>query len=330
MSLLKTLLSKIGRVPPPMTSEEKARAGAKPDAPKAAASFFGPAKAPPGPLKLATGDFVSHYKDRFAVVGLRVVEGDGSTVYHYRLRDAEGAEATLVAEDCPDPVFSLQRPVAGAIQWDAEVLNDVADEPMRIVQRGKMKVKGGWDDSGVPQGARGMEYREFEDASGDRVLVLEDWQGKREMRVGSPVFEAELEFERAAGTSSGGVRSAAIAGAKAFEETPEDSISKGSPRAAAKSLEQNVGASKGKTKVVEVDRDPTAYDDDSWADAPDVESADDPAAANDPQRLPETRRPMRPLEEDEDEWISATQLVRKVGAKQQSDDSQTGTVGDED
>src|SRR6185503_20819900 len=95
-------------------------------------------KQPGGPLNLATGDTVTHYREKFAVAGVRILEGDGSTVFHYCLRDAQGTAAVLVAEDCPDPVFALQRHVKGDVKWDADVLTGIADEPFKVVQRGRM------------------------------------------------------------------------------------------------------------------------------------------------------------------------------------------------
>ena len=187
------------------------------------------------------------------------------------------------------------------------MLPDVADEPFHVVQRGKAKVRLHGDAS-LPPATRSVEYREYEDASGERVLLLEDWGGTREVRVGEPVYVTELEFHRARPATAktvSGARTRALSGVSAFEDAADvDEVVKGTPRAAAIALERTVGETRA-----EVDRDPTAYDDDEWADVGDDDVAQSPAA------------PARALVEadDEDEWISATQLVRGKGESPQND-----------
>lgn len=267
--------------------------------------FFGAAKPAGGPLRLMTGDFVTHYRERFAVVGTRVLEGDGATVTQYCLRNENGAAAVLAAEGGAEASLTLQRHVKADVKWDADELTGIGDAPVRVVRKSRMKVRA-VDDAGIAANVRSVESRRFSDASGDLVVVLEDFQGAREIRVGEAVFEAEMEFERAAGNDSAGTHSAALAGAKAFEDAAENDIVKGTPRAAAKALEENMGAKKaaGKTSATKsAAQDPTGYDDDAWADAEEDVTASIPVRAAKPAKQTSG-------EEDEDEWVSATQLVR--------------------
>lgn len=291
----------------PSSGPPAVKTAAPPPAPPAAkpaarptTSILGPSKAPPGPLKLSMGDFVTHYRERFIVAGVRRLEGSGSKIQHYCLRDASGAAAVLAVEDSADPVFTLQRLVPGDIRWDADSL-DVADGRFGAPKRFEMKVRT-WDDAGIAVGVRSMTLREFRDPSDERVLVLEDYDGRREVRVGEPVFEAELECERAGSGRRAGVHTAALGGAATFEDTIDDDIAKGSPRAAAKVLEQNVGNSKTSRRGLDEadENDPGTYVDE-WSDAKDV--------------VPETvstrsKAAAKPSMEDSDEWVNATRLLR--------------------
>jgi hypothetical protein len=273
------------------------------------------AKAPPkaipqsasGPLRLATGDHVTRYRERFTVVGSRYFEGAGRRTWHYCLRDASGGSAVLVAPEGDDAVCSIQRPIKGDVRWDADVLTDAAASgPLKVVRRGKAKVRG-WDDAGPATASGTVEFRDFEDADGERVASLEDYDGRREARAGDPVFESELTFERAAEDRAGGVFSAAAQRAGAFEDVPDGDIVKGSPRAAARVLDQNVGATKPKSGGAAVDHDPTAYDDDAWADTDDAV----PTVAARGRASPSTPQPAAQTQTgDEDEWTSAAQLIR--------------------
>jgi hypothetical protein len=280
MGFLGNLLDKIGRVAPATT----------------------PQKRPPrGPLNLAVGDFVTHYRERFEVTGVRQVAGDGPPAIHYCLRDQRGVRAVLSAEDRPDPACALQRNVNGEVPWDADVLTGISDEPFRAVRRGRANVRA-WGDAGLPEGSRSMEYREFEDAAGDRVLVIEDHQGIREARIGEPVFETELDFERAEGGGSGGGTFSTALGVKTFEDQAREDVVKGTPRAAALALDRNVGTAGPGQQEADVDHDPTA-DDESWGDALGKEP--------DEARL-RTKAAARPHQhEHDDEWLSAAQRIRR-------------------
>jgi hypothetical protein len=304
MGLLDKLLFRAGRNAPSAPAARPADSAkpadsSKPAAPRPVASFLGSPKAPPGSLKLATGDFVTHYRERFIVAGVRLLEGGGAKVQHYCLRDANGAAAVLAVEEAPEPTFSMQRPASGEVCWDADSV-DFDDGTFKAAKRSEMKVRS-WDDAGAATSARSVTVRELRDEDDDRVLVLEDYEGHREARVGVPVFEAELEFERAGVGRRGGVRTAALGGAAEFEETKEDEIAKGSPRAAARVLERNVGSTKASLQGMDVDENPSTYCDE-WSDAKDATAEAPPARA---------KAVAKPASEDDgNEWGKATRLLR--------------------
>jgi hypothetical protein len=256
-------------------------------------------RGPAGPLRLATGDFVVHYRARFAVVGVRRLECEKRVVFQYCLRDENGATTVLVADDGPETALTLQRAIDVKVPWDVDALDDVLDEPFKLRAHGSRRVRA-FDDAGVATGARSMEHREFRDASGDRVLVLEDYAGRRETRLGEVIFETELEFERATSTRAAGILTAAL-DADRFESAAEDEVVPGSPRAAAKALEENVGVAGARAVTTAApDRDPTAYDDDHWTDERDEQTA----------TSPRRRAAARAHVDEEDEWVDATQFLR--------------------
>ena len=270
-------------------------------APRAAAgSFLGPAKAPAGPLDLAIGDFATIYGERFAVVGVRVHQSDSHTSHHYCLRDATGNAAVLAADGARDPALTLQRLMSTQVDPTADVVVGIAAEPLKLFARGRMRVRA-WGDSGNASGARQVEIRRLSDASGDTVLVLEEYDGRKEVRLGETVFEGEMQFERSGRADDS--PAAPLDGADAFEDISEDEIVKGSPRAAAKALEENVGVQHVAQHGGAV-ADPTAYDDDEWADAVDTK----PVNVSMPRRATHADRVMN---EAEDEWDAATEIVSK-------------------
>jgi hypothetical protein len=260
-----------------------------------------------GPLRLATGDHVKHYRDQFVVVGARYIEGADHRTWHYCLRDAKGAAAVVVAPEGDDAVCSIQRPMKGDVRWDSDVVTDSAvSRPLKVVRRGKAKVRA-WDDAGPATAARTVDYREFADAEGERVAALEDYQGVHEARIGDPVFESELTFERAAERGAAGVFTAAAARAGAFEDVATGEIVKGTPRAAARVLEQNVGATMPRAGAKPADFEPIGYEDDSWADTSDAIQT----AATPKHKSPPTLQPAGPATSaDDDEWSSAARLIR--------------------
>jgi len=302
----------------PAVAPAKAVAGPTAKAPAKAAAKA-PAKAPAkaattppakpirpsacGPLRLAVGDHVTHYRERFVVVGSRYLEAPGAKSWHYCVRDAAGGAAVLVAPEGADAVCSLQRTMKGDVRWEADEIAVPAGR-MKIARTGKAKVQS-WGDAGPASAAKTMEFREFEDKAGEHVAALEDYHGVREARCGETVFESELTFERAVDGASGGVFSKAAERAGAFEDAPDGDIVKGTPRAAARVLELNVGASAPKAGAP-VDHDPTAYDDDAWADTDDVGPT---AAAARRKSTPTPKPAAQPLPADDDEWSSAAELI---------------------
>lgn len=270
-------------------------------APRAAAgSFLGPAKPPAGPLDLAIGDFATIYGERFAVVGLRVHQSDSHTSHHYCLRDATGGSAVLAADGARDPALTLQRVMSTQVDWSADVVAGITKDPLKLFARGRMRVRA-WGDSGNASGAKHVEIRRLSDASGDTVLVLEEYDGRKEVRLGETVFEGEMHFERTGRRDD--APAAPIDGAEDFEAIADEKIVKGSPRAAAKALEENVGVQPGETHGGAT-ADPTAYDDDEWADAVDVK----PTSVSAPRKQSHADRVVN---EAEDEWDAASEIVNK-------------------
>jgi hypothetical protein len=269
-------------------------------APRAAAgSFLGPAKPPAGPLDLAIGDFATIYGERFAVVGIRVHQSDSHTSHHYCLRDATGNAAVLAADGARDPALTLQRLMSTQVDPSADVVVGISPEPLKLFARGRMRVRA-WGDSGSASGARQVEIRRLADASGDTVLVLEEYDGRKEVRLGETVFEGEMQFERGGRADDS---AAPLDGADAFEAVSDDEIVKGSPRAAAKALEENVGV-QDDAQHGGAAADPTAYDDDEWADAVDTK----PVNVAMPRKHTHADRVVA---DAEDEWDAATEIVSR-------------------
>ena len=260
-------------------------------------SFVGSREAAPadlrGPLGLAVGDFVEYYQDKFAVVGVRRLQGEGPAVWHYCLREETGPTAVLCFEEGPEPALWLQRAVDAEIPWEQDVLDGIADEPFKLTTRGRATVRSVGDAGASPS----VSYREFEDSSGDRTVVLEDWGGRREVRVGELVHEAELTLHRS--------------GQEASLESridPEDSgapseAARGSRDAAALAL---IGRSELDGSFVPQDRpeetEVAAFSDDRWTedDEPDQEDSAAPAA-------------LTVVDTEEDEWIAAARYLRENG-----------------
>jgi hypothetical protein len=264
-----------------------------------------------GPLRLAPGDSVSYYKDRYAVTGLRVLEGDGSTIYQYILRDSKGGRIVLAAESGPDPQLTLQKVVTGQVDWNADVLEGLLDEPLKLTHRGTMRVKSYGDP--LTMASRTLNYREYEDASGEQLASLEDFGNYKEVRVGEPVFEPECVFHRAGEDAppAEAEQEAEVVVAKGDAERR-----RGSPIAAAMALSgknasdvaplrADASKVKGREDQAGDDIDPTAYDDEKWSD--EEEEAAKPASA--------TPGVEDFVDSEEDEWLVATQFVREQGDK---------------
>ncbi len=268
---------------------------------------------PKGPLGLVPGDVVTYYQERFVVSGVRYLQGDGSAVFHYCMRDAQGVWVVLAADDCPDPVFSLQRRVEATVDWDADVLEDVADEPFRIVQRGKSKVRL-FGDTGLPP-TRSVKYREYEDSEGERMLVLEDYGSAREIRVGEPVYDGELGFAEGGDRTGNRPWATVAAGLDESPTTDGSDFDKGSPAAAAAALDSRVSLldQDAPPLEVEADREPSAFADAEWADSYDDELPAEP--------LPGAGRGVE-VDDSKDGWLSATRFVSGAGEAHVEEDDE--------
>ena len=282
---------------PAASAPETEASGPAPSAPR---PLLGALKHKPtgGPLDLAVGDFVIHYRARFAVVGVRVLEDDRTALWQYCLRDDKGGSAVLAGTEGRDPSYTLQRSVTTKAAWEGDVANDVPEGPYTKKRHGRRKVRS-WGDAGIPAGAKSVEVREFADAAGDRQLVVEDYQGRRESRLAESVLEAELDFERAAGNRGAGTHTAALAaGAGDFEDDAEQETVKGSPRAAAKVLGHNVGVA----TAAAAPKDPKGYGDDAWVDA-----VEEPPTVRSRTRL----TPNAKKHDEEEEWVSAAEIAKE-------------------
>src|SRR5262249_43481516 len=149
-----------------------------------------------------------------------------------------------------------------------------------------------------------------------RVVVLEDYEGRRETRIGESVMESELVFERSGERASGGVFSKAAQRGGLFEDAADDDLVKGTPRAAARALEQNVGATKDKHADAKPERDPTAYEDDKWSDSQDV--VVEAAAQKRRTAIRPAPAPVAAADAD-DGWSDAAQLVRSPATEAPKD-----------
>lgn len=249
-----------------------------------------------GPLRLVPGDGIGYYKERWAVVGVRRVERQGAVLWQYCLRDRAGDTAVLASNESEEPTLRLERPVEADLPWDEDVLDGIADEPFRLSSRGRAFVAQAGD-TPHPH-VRSVDYREFADSSGDRCVLLEDWQGKRDVRVGEQVHEGELIFVRMSG--SGRIPADFFAEEGAGGD-------RGSREAAAHALTSaHDGDEDEEIPVVDEareDLDPTAFDDEEWDEEKEVS---DPLACTGP--LVEAV-----MDSEEDEWRTASKYIREHG-----------------
>lgn len=244
-----------------------------------------------GPLGLAPGDGVGYYRERWLVSGTRRLVHDGQVTWHYCLRDADGGRAALVVEDGPEPSMWVQRVVAAEVPWDTDVLEGVGDEPFRLTARGTATADHAGD-TGTPP-VRTVEFREFEDSGADRVVVLENWGGQQEIRVGETALEAEITLAHG-GAPEGDV----------LDSSNDVAIEEGTHPHAAEALAHDVAA--GDEDVVEgvvrEEIDPNGFEDDAWHDEDEAE----PEVASMP--LVEAV-----VDSEDDEWLAATRYVREHG-----------------
>lgn len=250
-----------------------------------------------GPLRLGLGDGVGYYKERFAVTGVRRVEGGGQVVWQYCLRDRSGERTVLVAEEGPEARLWIQRIVEAELPWDQDVLDGIDEEPFKLTARGRADVVAAGD-TGVPA-AGAVEYREFEDSSSERTVVLEDWAGQREVRVGELVHEAELSFVRS--SESGGDPVDAWG-----DTTGEIGTLRGTPDAAKGALTEHRDDDPDTFSGEEApeDRDPTAFDDDDW----DEDDEDHDISTANGVEIEAV------IDSEEDEWHAAAAVLRAQSA----------------
>lgn len=255
----------------------------------------GSAAGPSGPLSLAPGDAVGWYRERWAVAGVRRLASPGQVTWHYCLRARDGSATVLAAEEGETPALWIQRPVDADLPWDTEVLDGIADEPFKLSSHGQASVTQ-FGDTPVPQ-ARSVSYREFEDAAAERTVVLEDWMGTREVRVGEAVHEAELTLVRAADSGDATHDFWEAQGAAPSESQNGNPLS-----AAAKALTGSSDEEFLATDDDGIDQDPTAFDDEEWDEHED--RADTSVSAPYVEAI---------LDSEEDEWVAAHEHIRQHG-----------------
>jgi hypothetical protein len=253
-----------------------------------------------GPLDLGPGDGVGYYRERFAVAAVRRLSHGDRRVWHYCVRDRDGGSAVLALEEGPGASLWLQRPLQCEIAWDGDVVESVPGGPFRLARQGQASTAQTGDTDTAR--ARAVHLREYADPEGERLLVLEDWAGHREARLGEQVHEAELTILRAAGDAPC---------ADAIDGAADEHSARGSPGAAAAALGGEISDELGDfggqavaDAVVRDDVDPTAFDDESWDDEDVPELADEPAAVRSAEAVADT---------EEDEWREASRWIRENG-----------------
>lgn len=227
------------------------------------------ANAPVGPLGLKVGDRLAYYQETFQVAGVRVLEAPGEVRFLYCLRDAEGTRAVLAAHEGDADGFSLQRVLGREIDWTAQVVEDVAEEPLSFRREGQCRVRTAGD-SGV-EGSRQVKFREYADEDGDEVLLLEDYGVRREARHGEPVSRAELELHPCEETADPNDATGDVDPPESVPTGPTGKVRKGSPFAAAMALSGQV------QQEAAPDDDPDHAEEPGYVDA-DWDDASDAAA----------------------------------------------------
>ncbi|MCG3135866.1 MAG: hypothetical protein HMLKMBBP_03642 [Planctomycetes bacterium] len=271
---------------------------------------------PMGPLQLMAGDGVGFYRERFGVTGVRILEGDGGTAYQYVLRDRSSQRAVLCA--WADGSYSLQRVVAAEVDWNADVLRNVGDAPFHLVRRGQFRVSSRGD--AATAGARTSSVRHYEDPAAERSVTLEDFGGYREVRVGEPVLEPELDIVRAGDAHAERAHHETDErdAAEVVAESGARAAARGSAMAAALALSGQHAedlapvradarrASPSASRAdEEADADPTAYDDERWADEKDPSATAEGGRETDADGIQDF------AESEEDEWLAAAQYARE-------------------
>lgn len=255
-----------------------------------------------GPLGLQPGDGIGYYKERFVVAGVRRLVANQSVTWQYCMRDPSGAATVLAVEPGAEPVLWLQRVVAANLPWDKDVIEGVGDDPLKLVSQGIATVEQ-IGDPGTPP-SRHVKFRHLDDPDHERRVVLEDYQGHREVRACDRIHEAELLFVRTAETGS------LPAGTFGAIAEADDEASRGSPDAALAALSESHDCDVADLVGEETpeDRDPTDFDDAEWSDD---EGVDDPSISTGP-------KVEAVLDSEDDEWGVAAKYLRENGSPAES------------
>lgn len=261
----------------------------------ASASMTG-SRAAQSPLELPVGSEFAYYRERYVVTGVRVVTAEERVRFDHC---AEGEDGTrVVVSATADGALSLGRVHTQPLDWSADTHVGLGEEPLRLVATHECRVR--HEGLGTAGPARQVVSRRFEDEGGDRWLLLEQYGEEREARLCEPIFREELSM----GDELVEQPAAEAADAAPLEASPAAG-EKGSPAAAALALSGG-----GDGPAMELDHDPTAYDDDEWADA---EFDEEPAAGGLLEdgaggtawdsTFPGRGRPVPTFEDDEDDWL---------------------------
>ncbi len=226
---------------------------------------------PKGPLGLLPGDTLSHYETRYQVSGTRVQLRGERLVYQYRLRGEDNAVAVLIAGGDVADGFLLERVRTDlSVDWQSDVQTGPEEEQFRLVDEGACAVRNvGEATTGQSSQVR---YRIFEDEESGQILTLEDRSGSREVRMGDPVFEGELDFHGAAGPTEERAWDVEVEDCdEQGTDADADDVTRGSPLAAALALEGRFASSATDPSTFS-EKDATEFVDAEWSDADEIGS----------------------------------------------------------
>ena len=212
----------------------------------------------------------------------------------------------LGARSVLDGRLSLGRVLPELPDWTTAEHKGPDDEPLRLVATHTCHVSHEGRDTCGP--AREVTSRRFEDESGDLWLLLEQYGEARQARRVEPIFREELAIgDELAVEDAKSDAGAAIEAAVEAASSAVGSVEKGSPAAAAMAL-----TGTGSGQAVEIDHDPTAYDDDEWADAEfDVESGGNSVIEESPDAasvwdaaFAGRRASVHHVDDEDDDWLA--------------------------
>lgn len=223
-------------------------------------------KDPGGPLDLSPGDLITYYREKLVVSGIRILTTEGPLVFQYCLKDDVGRKSVLVAiDDGERPELSLQRFTDHDVKWEAETVNDFEDETYTFRAEGQARLQHIGDT--WMRGCRMLDFRVLDDESGDQLLVLEDYNGQRETRLGEPLFEGEFGIVRGERPEESEDTGEVISEVPSGTAEVEIDAARGSPLAAALALSKEQPEEPSQEISESEDEWSDAYDDDDWADA---------------------------------------------------------------